>query len=196
MLAVIALLAAAADAPAAAPPAASDPMLNRMVALYDEVCLKAFPSDSAVDAAMAARGARALTAEEAHVTLHDDPGRGWLLEDGGRTAQVMLELPPYHACSVRWMTPAGFDDQFAYRLVTNAYKTGHPGFGPPQPAQGERGGYRISAVMEVRQLPDGGADNLMIIEQRIADPARVAAGETAVSLRFVHQLAPPGSPPG
>lgn len=177
---------------APAVPSADSDRLVRMVALYDELCLKTFPDDAAVDAMMAAKGARVLTPEEAKVTLRDDPGRGWLLTDGDRQVQVMIEMPPYHACSVRWMTAAGLADIGGYRTISTAYKASHPGFTAPQPLNTTQGGYEIRGVTEMRPLPAGAADALMIVEQRIADPARRAAGENGVSVRFVHQMfAPP-----
>jgi hypothetical protein len=86
--------------------------MTRMAALYDEVCLKAFPDDAAVDRLMAEKGAAPLTPEQAQITLRGDPGRGWLLKDGERNIQIMLELPPFHACSVpgRWPPASAFSN--------------------------------------------------------------------------------------
>jgi hypothetical protein len=79
--------------------AAADPQLARMVALYDEICLQAFPDDKAVESIMAARSQREFSPAEVKVTMRDDPARGWEMEKG---VSVWLEFPPFHACSVRW----------------------------------------------------------------------------------------------
>ena len=182
----VALIAGAAQASAtAAPP--SD-VIGRMVALYDEVCLKTFPSDTEVDALMARKGAKPLTVDEVKVTLGSDPGRGWLIKDGERDIQVYLELPPYHACTVRRMTPAGMEDDSAYRQVVEPYKATHAGFAPGGGMDTDMGELHVHAVTEARTLPDGSSDSLMVFDQRIKDPARRAKNESAVSLRFVHQL--------
>ena len=194
MIRLLAILAAvAASAAVGQPQGAPDPAVERLVALYDEVCLKAFPDNAAVDTLMAAKGARALTAEEVRVTFRDDPGRGWLLEDGDRPVQIMLELPPYHACSVRRTTAQGFGDLSAYRAVADAYKHGRPGFEAIEEQRTEMAGLDIRAWGEIRPMPDGGAETLYLFDQRVIDPARRAAGETAVSIRFVHQIMSPGA---
>lgn len=189
MLWLIATLAAAASEPAPAP----DPMVERLVALYDEICLKAFPDDQAVDSLMAAKGATALTPEQVRVTLKDDPGRGWLLKDGNRTIQVMLELPPYHACSVRRTTPQGFGDLTAYRAVTDAFKQTRPGFAPAGPVDQDMGAIHIHALGEARTMPGGKTETLYLFDQHVTDPARRARGETAVNIRFVHQIIDAGA---
>ncbi len=180
----VALLAAGAQP-------AADPVVTRMVALYDEVCLKAFPDDAAVDALMQAKGAKALTPDEVRVTFNDDPGRGWLLADGDRNIQIMLELPPYHACSVRRSTDGGFGDLAAYRAVAEAFKAAHPGFAPVAEQQADIGAYHAHMAGELRELPDGGAETLYMFDQVYRDPARQAATGNRVDIRFVHQIVSP-----
>jgi hypothetical protein len=159
-----------------------------MAALYDEVCLKTFPIDAAVDAIMASKGATPLTPEEVRVTLVDDPGRGWLLDDGDRKIQVTLELPPFHACSVRAMVSSGPQDMEAYKKVSQAFEDEHRGFRPAAPYDKDIAGLHIHAVGEQRDLPGNSTESLLVFDQRVTDPQRRAAGETAVSLRFVHQI--------
>jgi hypothetical protein len=96
LLSMMALAAGAAQA--GAPAAPSDDAIARMVALYDEVCLKTFPIDTEMDALMARKGARPLTADEVKVTLGSDPGRGWLIKDGVATSRSIW--------SYRRITPA------------------------------------------------------------------------------------------
>jgi len=175
MLWLVALLAAAQQTGEA------DRAVGRMVALYDEVCLQAFPDDAAVDAVMEAQGARALTPEEVRVTFRNDPGRGWLLDDGDRNIQIMLELPPYHACSVRRTTDGGFGDLTAYEAVTARYKATHPGFATVDDQAMDREGIRIRMSGELRELPDGRTETLYLFDQTHAD-------RPGVDIRFVHQI--------
>ena len=186
MLLVIAALAATQ-------PTVPDRTLARMVALYDEVCLQTFPIDAEVDALMARKGATPLTPEQVRITLVNDPGRGWMLTDGDREVLIFVEMPPYHACSVRRFTPAGFADLGAYRAVVDPYEASHPDFAPVQPYDTDRGNLHIHAIGEKRPLPTGGAETLYVFDQHINDPTKRAAGQTAVNVRFVHQIIDPGA---
>lgn len=182
---LIALLAAGE------PPSAPDPVVTRMVALYDEVCLKAFPDDAAVEALMAAKGAEPLTPEDVRVTLRDDPGRGWRLADGDRNIQVMLELPPYHTCSVRRSTASGFGDLTAYRAAAETFKSTRRGFAPIDEQSADIDAYHVHMSGELRDLADGGAETLYLFDQVYRDPARQAASGALVDIRFVHQIVSP-----
>jgi hypothetical protein len=182
MLLSIVLLAAAV------PQAAPDGDVERLAALYDELCLKAFPDDAAVDAVMASKGAVPLTPEEVRVTFHDDPGRGWLLADGDREVQIMLELPPYHACSVRRFTVAKPGSLASYRAIADAYARSHPGFAPLKEREGDVGDIHVHSVGESRVLPDGTTETLYVFDQHINGPKGHANGETSVEFRFVHQI--------
>lgn len=66
--------------------------LTRMTMLYQDICLKTFPDDKAVEALMTAQDARELTQAEVKVTMRDDPARGWELKD--KVATVWIEFPP------------------------------------------------------------------------------------------------------
>jgi hypothetical protein len=172
-----------------ASPVSADDQMRRMTALYNEVCLKAFPDDKAVEALMTAQNARPLTPDEVKVTMVDDPARGWELQDG--TATVWLEFPPYHACSVRWSTPE-IGDLRAYRAAAADYENTVGEFQSFKPIDRDRGDIRIHFSGEQRMLPDSSAENLFVIDQSITDAKRRAAGETGFDLRFVHQFTPPG----
>lgn len=173
--------------PQSAPPT-GDAALTRLVALYDEVCLQAFPIDGAVDKLMAARGATALTPAEVKVTLVNDPGRGWQVKDGDRDVYVFLELPPFHACSVRRFFTGGMPALAAYRTVADRFEADHPGFAPVSPYDADRGDLHVHAIGEQRLLPGGSQESLFVFDQHVIDPAKRAAGQTAINLRFVHQL--------
>jgi hypothetical protein len=157
--------------------------------LYDEICLRAFPDDRAVEAAAKAHGATPMSAEDVKVTLRDDPGRAWTLPDESGT--IWLELPPYHACSVRWNSTA-VPDYGAYRKIADEYERRTGGFATVDPPyEADVDGIHVHATGEQRNLANGGTESLFIFEQNLTDPTRRAAGETGYVLRFVHQLAQP-----
>jgi len=180
------LLASAADTGALE----ADLRLSNMTALYEHVCLKAFPDDRAVEALLKTQDARELSPEEVKVTMGDDPARGWALKEGWAT--VWVEFPPFHACSVRWNTPqVGALD--GYRAVVAGYETAHGGFGPIEPYDTEHGDIHIHAIGERRTLPDQTAEALFVIDQHVSDPKRREAGETGIVIRFVHQFTQPSA---
>jgi hypothetical protein len=166
----------------------ADQRNTRMAGLYEEICLKTFPDDKAIDALMTAKGAQPLSPEDVKVTLGDDPGRAWNLPD--KSATIWLELPPYHACSVRWSSPQ-FGDLSRYREVADKYERKQGGFSTIEPFEGDAGPIHIHAVGEQRPLPDGGTESLFIFDQQISDQKRRDAGETGYVLRFVHQYRHP-----
>lgn len=188
MLILLALLTGAATADT--DPAVADRRLSHMAALYSEACLQAFPDDKAVDALMAGRHARRLSDADVKVTMGADPARGWSLEGEEGNPTVWLELPPYHACSVRWNTPA-IGDLKPYRTLADAYEARVGGFRAVRPYEGDMGAIHIHSLGERRPLSGGGAETLYIIDQQINDAKRRAKGETGYSVRFVHQFGPP-----
>jgi hypothetical protein len=162
--------------------------LSDMTALYNQVCLKAFPDDKAVESLMKAQDARELAPDEVKVTMGGDPARGWELK--GREATVWVEFPPFHACSVRWNTPP-VSDYGVYRAVAFAYESARSGFKPLKPIETDQGPIHIHAFGEQRALPNEVIESLFVIEQNISDPKRRDAGETGIVLRFVHQFMQP-----
>lgn len=185
---MLTLLAAILAFPQAQPaPATAD--LTAMVALYDEICLRTFPIDEQVDALMAKKGAKPLSPADLRISLGADPGRGWTVEAGDQTFTVLLELPPYRACSVRASKSlAGTIDLAPYRAVVAPFKASHRGFVTQPAMDADRGGIRMHAEYDARSLPGSGGEVLMVIDQSISDPAKLAAGTTATPLRFVHQI--------
>ncbi|MBV9883435.1 MAG: hypothetical protein JO276_10545 [Sphingomonadaceae bacterium] len=184
------LMPAAAAAQYETPVNPPDPaaQLAEMIALYDEICLRAFPSDQAVAQAMAAHGAAPMASAEVRIYLHDDPGRGWNLT--GRTApfQVTLEAPPYHACGIRTMTVAGFPDMAPYHALARRFEGegGYRSFGPQSMDMDD---IQTTGAGEQRALPNG-AEALMVFLTTPSGKHRDAAHQ-AVEVRFVHQFAPP-----
>ena len=163
--------------------------LARAVDLYEAACLKTFPDDAAIDALMTQRGAKPLTAEQVKVTLRDDPGRGWTLRDGDQVYDVVLELPPFHACSVRTSDPmVATGDLEPYRAVADAFIASHRGFTAGEPMDMIRGGIKIHAEMQGRPLPGKLFENLLVVEQKVVDAALLEPGSVSSPLRFVHQI--------
>jgi len=186
MLASILLLASATS------PNEIEQRQSRMTALYEEACLKAFPDDKALEKVVLAKGARELTRDEVKVTLNEDPGRGWELTDGKISALIVLEHPPFHACSVRWPMPE-YTDIREYRAIADRYETSKGGFTPMEPYNADINDIHVHAVGEQRILPDG-SESLFIFDQHLTDDKRRAAGETGIMFRFVHQFAPKEKP--
>lgn len=178
------LLAAALATQAVAP----DRTLARMTALYDEICLQAFPIDAGVDTAMAGKAATALTTDQVKIYLHDDPGRGWTIPDEEGKFIVTIENPPYHACAVRRMTPMGFVDLSPYRAVVDRFEAGHGGFAAMKELNMALGDIKSHAVGDQRALPGGGGEALYVFDNHVNDPAARARGQTAIEMRFVHQI--------
>lgn len=161
------------------------------MALFGDLCLRTFPDDAALDAAMERLDARPLTVEEVRRTFNDDPGRGWVLQDEGRTVQIMLELPPYHACSVRRGTDTGLDGSEQWSSMVAAFAGQHGQMTTDAPYELVRDGIKINARVDFRPLPGGGRESLMAVEQQVMDPQRRANGETGIELRFVRQIYTP-----
>jgi hypothetical protein len=172
--------------------ASADPqqLFAKNAALYEEVCLNAFPDDKAVEALMTAREARPLSEQDVKITMRDDPARAWELDDG---TTVWIEFPPYHACSVRWSSTS-FPDTSPYRAVADRYEQRQGGFTAADPYDSDVDDIHVHAVADQKQLQDGSWETLFLFDQQITDPARRANGETGYSLRFVHQYAPPERP--
>ena len=183
MITLLILAAAAAE-----PSAQSVPQIADMAQLYEELCLRAFPDDKAVEEMALARGGKVLSEADVKITMGDDPAKAWVLPTGNVT--IWIEFPPYHACSVRWSTPT-LGSFAAYEAIAAKYETEVGGFQPIAPLGGDQGDIHIHAVGEQRILPNKGVESLFVFDQSISNPTRRAAGDTGFSLRFVHQFAPP-----
>ena len=188
-----AMLAGPAQPSPYRPPAnLPDPAAQRdeMIALYDEICLRAFPDDKAAGDAAARHNATPLTDAQVRVLLHDDPGIGWAVD--GRTGRfnVTIEAPPFHACAVRTMTAAGFPDFGPYRALADRYEAGG-GYRAMSHMQFTRDNLEVGGGGEQRVTPDGGTESLLVILTTPTRPYR-DRGDTAVEVRFTHQFAPPG----
>lgn len=188
MALALAAMPAAAAAQYETPVNPPDPVaqLAEMVALYDEVCLRAFPDDDAAARAATRYRAVPLSRAELRRFLHDDPGIGWQIS--GRTGRFDLTIeqsPPYHACAVRTMTAAGFADMGPYQMLAARFERGR-GFERITPMDRVVRDLRIAGGGERRIDPDGGSESLLIAITTPAGDYR-ARGMTAVEVRFAHQ---------
>lgn len=185
---LLAAAPAAALAQYEAPANPADPaaQLAEMVGIYDEVCLRAFPDDQAVARNMSERGAAAMSRTEVEAYLHDDPGTGWHVD--GRTArfEVTIEAPPYHACGVRTMTAAGFADLGPYRALADRFEAGKH-FQRIPPATMNLGPVVSVGGGEGRMTRGGGMETLLVFNNTPSEGNR-DNGQTAVEVRFVHQI--------
>lgn len=165
-----------------------DPVAQRdeLIALYDEICLRAFPDDNAAAAAAARHDATPLSQSDVRRFLRNDPGIGWQLR--GRTGRFDVTIeqnPPYHTCGVRTMTANGFENLGPYRSLAASYEQGR-GFRPVNPMDGVVEGVHVYGAGEQRNGPGNSAEALLMFESRASDAARLR-GETAVEVRFAHQ---------
>jgi hypothetical protein len=105
-------LGAPAATPAAAPPAAARQFVSDapLAQIFAAVCLKAFPDDAAVEAALQAKSEAPLTEEQVKTYLPDTSGRGWLVRTPDTLFAVTVADPPSPTCAVRQMTPDGVRD--------------------------------------------------------------------------------------
>lgn len=168
--------------------------LAEQLKLYDTLCLKLFPNDAKLETELRNRSARAMTPDEVRLLLHDDPGAGWVLT--GRTAvfKVTVEGPPFHACTVRTMTAAGYPDLQPYAHLRDRFEKGGA-FSPTAQLDGTRQGVQTHLEAEHQLLPGGVTESLMMATVQVADPKSRAAGESNVDVRFVHQIvSPPDAP--
>lgn len=99
-------------------------------------------------------------------------------------------MPPYHACTVRWNAGKS-QDLTGYQAIVDAYQRKVGGFSRMTPVDQQQGDIQVHMSGESRMLPDKSFETFLVVEQKIVNPERRQAGETGVSLRFVHQFAPP-----
>lgn len=180
-----------------APPAASghppEGAMHGLIAIYDMICLRTFPDDARLDAAMGRLpGARALTADEVRTYLKDDPGRGWIMDNGTSRIVITIEAPPFHACAVRMPhTDGALDDAMWRRQVASAEERAGGGFQTMAPREVPVGEMKSAVIGDQRRNADGSAEAFYLFRTSPADPA--LAPTTGVELRMVHQLVAAGA---
>lgn len=170
-------------------PAADDRVRDRMIALYDQVCLQAFPDDKAVESAMTGFGAAELTPAQVRTYLRDDPGRGWRVESGGTSFTVTLEAPPFHACAVRVMVDTPFTDLGSYPGIAAAYEQAHGGgFRAMQPMERDLDDIHIYGTGDQKVTGTGG-ESLFYIVYTPLKKATDAGAPPQSEIRLAHQIA-------
>lgn len=169
------------------PPPDAGAQLAEMVGLYDEICLKTFPDDRAVERAMAGRGATAMSRDEVRFYLHDDPGVGWWLAGHTGRFEVTVEAPPFHACGIRTLTASGFPDLSSYRRLADAFESGHE-IQKIGPSTFARDNIETTGGGEAWHRTDSHDEALLVMMAQPASAIRVQ-GRDGVEVRFVHQIA-------
>jgi hypothetical protein len=168
-------------------PAADNAVRDRMIDLYDQVCLQAFPDDAAVAKAMSGLGATELTRDQVEIYLHDDPGRGWSFDSTGTTFIVTVEAPPYHACAVRVTVDEPFADQGPYPDVISAFEKAHRGFQAMQPMEMDIGDVHSRAT-GWQKVTGSGGESLFYFVNTPTGKALNGGTKPYAELRFVHQI--------
>ena len=106
--------------PVPPPPRAAGPAPDlpaEFLGLFSDLCLNKFPDDDAVTALAEEKHATAMTADQVKRYLHNDPGAGWRLTGDGADYVVLIERPPYHACSVRHLVPVLYSPKTFFDAV-------------------------------------------------------------------------------
>jgi hypothetical protein len=175
------------------PVPAPDPaaQLAEMVALFDEICLKAFPDDAATAKAVGARQGTTMSAEDVRVYLHEDPGIGWHLTGRSAPFEITIEAPPFHACGIRTTAVAPFADMAPYKRLADAFEADvHPE--KVGPMHGTVGNIDTSGGGEAWHRPDGKNEALFVFISTPVAEIR-AKGQDAVEIRLVHQIQGPAT---
>lgn len=101
---------------------AADPTVaNEMADLFSSFCIDKFPDDAALAGWADAKKAQVMTPEQVQQFLHQDPGHGWNLQTQTGLYVITVEEPPYSACAVRRMTPAGLPTVKIYKDAIDRY---------------------------------------------------------------------------
>ena len=101
---------APAPAPATSAPARQYVSDGSLTQLFTALCLKAFPDQAALEAAVKLQSQSPLSAEQAKVYLPEGSGKGWLVRTSDSLFAVTVEDAPNQTCAVREMTPDGLRD--------------------------------------------------------------------------------------
>jgi hypothetical protein len=177
-----------------------DPTVAPEIAeIYTSFCIEKFPDASAIGSLAKARKAAPLGQDQVKRFLHSDPGNGWTLHDGTGDYIILLEDPPYRACSVRRMTPSGVNDVKPYVAAVNAYiarKNGKLVGIPPSQNKTPDNIADISTygygMLDANGKP---VETFAVILTNYhghapADEQAAAAGGVGVEVRMVHQILP------
>lgn len=137
----------------------SDDVGAELADLFADFCLKRFPSETALAEGVELKQLRALSPRGVRRFLHDDPGRGWLLETPSDAYVITIEDPPYHACAVRRMYSTTPKFRLAYKLMVKLWAA-NEGIGPLQgmPIRRQMVSGGGIATMDMDFVPDVGGN--------------------------------------
>lgn len=169
---------------------------NEMAAIFAAFCIDRFPDDRALDADAQAKKLTAMTPQQVKQYLHDDPGRGWLIQGASGRYIMTVEMPPFHACAVRSMTPAGLTDAQRYADEIKAYAAKQHEQISSLPMQSSKTPDGIDIHAYVSPLSGPGVrprESFMLIlsnyHGRVPNDFRAdAKGGVGVEVRMVHQV--------
>jgi hypothetical protein len=108
---------------------------------------------------------------------------------------VTIEAPPYHACTVRTLTPKGFPDMAPYRAFADRYTASRGGFTAGAPLDRTIGDVHSVLEWEFAPTADGKLIEALITSVDGPSDAMRARGQTATEIRFVRQFRSPSTPP-
>lgn len=187
---MFALALQAATPPGPAPTAAAAGPLRGLISTFDSVCNRVFPDDERIASVMARIPTmKPLTPEQLRVYLKNDPGRGWIADDGTSSIVITVESPPVHACAVRMPQTSGAIDEAMWRSVIEAAEArAGGGFTRMPPRSFVVGDVRSTVIGDQKQNPDGSAEAFYLFRTTPTDPAK--ARGYGVELRLVHQIVP------
>lgn len=172
-----------------APPPLDQATGAALAALFTEVCYHAFPDDAALETSLTAKGAMAMTPEQVKAILHDDPGRGWIVDQDNHRYQITVEAPPFHACSVRVNTPAGVSTSaMAQALPGLLGPLGQHAGAPQQLNRQDNPQMQIRAVVLALSPAPAGADAETFMSFVTTYRDRNGSAVLAVENRFVRQI--------
>jgi hypothetical protein len=181
------------DAPQSVPGADPDkkedhPAALRLLRHFSDFCLQKFPDDSALTAAVEAAGGIAMTAEEIKARLHDDPGKGWMIDSPEGRFAIVLEYPPYHACAARVTAEKALTSKlYAALMAVHVAQSKHVLSKPTVIPVRFQDGVSLMAAHQILDT-DGSAispkENFMIVFDIQNDP------KLGVETRLVYQIVP------
>lgn len=169
---------------------------NEMATIFATFCIDRFPDDRALDTDAKAKKLAALTPDQVKRYLHDDPGHGWVIQGASGRYIMTVEAPPYHACAVRSMTPAGLTDAQRYATEIKDYAAKKGGQLSTLPMQSSKTADGIDLHAYVSPVAGPGVrgqESFMLIlsnyHGKVPNEFRADAKDgVGVEVRMVHQV--------
>lgn len=134
---------------------------TNMAAIYQRLCLEAFPDPQAMGRALEASQATRLPPHDSEALLNGEPGSAWHLSTATADYTLTIEDAPYTTCALRRMTRDGFSTALPYVSALQSYA--------------RRRGLVMGAVGQLDQVLDGGASETVLATPLTARPKKGAA---------------------